>query len=59
MKGADGADQYLSYCTILKETIKLEQSACALSNQLCIVQFLSSAQVAESRIETEVQFTST
>jgi hypothetical protein len=38
---------------------KTEQEGCALAQQLCIIQFLSSVQVAEPRIKTEVRITST
>jgi hypothetical protein len=44
MKGLDIADQYLSYCTILKKH-KMQQKCCAL----CIIQFLSSAQVSRTQ----------
>jgi hypothetical protein len=57
IKNVDPADQYLSDCTILKKH-KVEQIF-ALANQLCIIQSLSSVQVAEPRIKTEVQIIST
>jgi hypothetical protein len=43
MNDGDRADQYLSYYTILK-IYKME------ANQLCFIQFLSTVQVAEHRI---------
>jgi hypothetical protein len=58
MKNVDRADQYLSYCTILK-IIKMEQKGCTLAHQLGIIQFLPSVQVAEPRIEIKVQNIST
>jgi hypothetical protein len=58
MKCVDRADQYLSYCTILKKH-QMAQKGCALANQLCIVQSLSNEQVAEFRMKTEVQIIST
>jgi hypothetical protein len=58
MKGAYRADRYLSYCTTLKKTSN-GAKYCALSNQLCIIQFFSSAQVTELRIKTEAQMIST
>jgi hypothetical protein len=58
MKSVDRAYQYLSYCTLLKIP-KMERNDCALANQLCIIQSLSSVQAAEPRIKTEVQTIST